>query len=88
MHWPLSPKFSAVEVVPRQPILWNSPASVTSLRAPRRPSASTRYLGTMNREMPFTPAGASGSLARTMCTMFSDNSWSPAEMKILLPLSR
>ncbi|MDT4883817.1 hypothetical protein FQZ97_1198970 [compost metagenome] len=74
--------------MPRQPILWNSPASSTSLRLPREPSSLTRNLGTMNSEMPFTPGGASGSLASTMCTMFSDNGWSPAEMKILLPLSR
>ena len=34
------------------------------------------------------PDGASGSLARTRCTMFSVRSCSPLVMKILVPLTR
>ena len=41
-----------------------------------------------NREMPFDPTGASGRRASTRWTMFSVRSCSPAEMKILLPVSR
>ena len=55
------------------------------LRAPSLPSASTRNFGTTNSEMPFEPAGASGSRASTRWMMFSARSCSPAEMKILLP---
>jgi hypothetical protein len=86
MHWPFSPKDSIVDVVPRQPILWIRPASATSLRAPSVPSSLTWYFGTVNSEMPLTPAGAPGMRASTRCTMFSVISWSPPEMKILLPL--
>ena len=50
------------------------------------PSSFGRYLGTTNRLIPFTPLGASGSRARTRWMMFSVRSWSPAEMKILLPV--
>jgi hypothetical protein len=77
-----------VDVVPRQPALWIRPDSVTSLRGPRLPSALTRNLGTVNSEMPLTPGGAPGMRASTRCTMFSRSSWSPPEMKILLPLMR
>ena len=35
--------------------------------------------------MPLVPAGASGSRARTACTMFEVKSCSPHEMKILVP---
>ncbi|MNO07499.1 hypothetical protein D3C81_2297190 [compost metagenome] len=59
---------------------------LTALRSPSEPSALTITLGTRNSEMPFGPAGASGSLARTRCTMFSVRSCSPPVMKILVPL--
>ena len=42
----------------------------------------------MNSEMPFTPGGPPGILASTRWTMFSVSSWSPAEIHILLPVSR
>jgi hypothetical protein len=68
--------------------LWFSPARTTSLRSPSEPSGSTRNFGTMNSEMPFTPGGPPGILARTRWTMFSVSSWSPPEIHILLPVSR
>ena len=40
-------------------------AGWAGLRAPRLPSAFTRYLGTINIEMPCTPGGASGRRAST-----------------------
>jgi len=46
----------------------------------------------MNREIPFTPEisrpFASGTLASTRCTMFSDSSCSAPEIHILLPNRR
>ncbi len=88
-----SPKFSSVLVVPRQPSLWFSPASATSLRSPVSwPSVSTSFLGTMKSEMPFTPGtslpSGPGILASTRCTMFSVSSWSPELIHILLPRRR
>ena len=60
----------------------------TSLRAPRLPSALTRYFGTTNSEMPFTPSGASGVRASTRWMMLSAMSCSPQVMKILVPYTR
>jgi hypothetical protein len=57
------------------------------LRLPSVPSALTLNFGTTKSEMPFDPAGASGRRASTRWTMFSARSCSPAEMKILLPVS-
>ena len=48
--------------MPRWPILWLTPASCTSLRAPRLPSSLTRNFGTTNRLMPLTPGGPAGNL--------------------------
>ncbi len=46
----------------------------------------------MNSEMPFTPGiglpSGPGILASTRCTMLSDSACSPAEIHILLPVSR
>ena len=91
-YWP-SPKFSSVLVVPRQPSLWFRPASATSLRSPvSRASSSTSCFGTMKSEIPRVPGtslpSASGIFASTTWTMFSVSSWSPAEIHILLPVSR
>lgn len=65
---------SAVFVVPRHPILWLRPISDTSFHAPRLPSASTRYLGTMKSDIPLTPGGEPFILASIMWTMFSEMS--------------
>ena len=70
------------------PILCSMEAQETPLRGPTLPFSSGRNFGTRNMLMPFTPGGASGSLASTKCTMFSVRSCSPAEMKILVPLRR
>ena len=43
-------------------------------------------LGTTKRDIPLVPAGASGKRAITICTIFSDISCSPAEMKIFVPV--
>ena len=51
-----------------------------------RPSLSSTNFGTMNSEMPFTPAGASGRRASTRWMMLSVKSCSPPVMKILVPL--
>ena len=52
------------------------------------PSACGSFLGTRNNEIPLVPGGASGRRASTICTMFAAMSWSPAEMKILVPVMR
>ncbi|MNG36399.1 hypothetical protein D3C84_1234140 [compost metagenome] len=68
------------------PILCSMEPQDTAFGSPREPSALTSTLGTRNSEMPFGPAGASGSLASTRWMMFSVRSCSPAVMKILVPL--
>jgi len=73
--------------LPLIPILCSNEPHVTPLAVPGLPSSVGRNLGTRNRLMPRVPAGASGSLASTRCTMFSVRSWSPAEMKILVPVT-
>ncbi|MCY1311942.1 hypothetical protein D9M70_623140 [compost metagenome] len=70
------------------PILCSMEPQVTPFGSPRLPSVMTWIFGTTNREMPFTPAGEPSIRASTRCTMFSVRSCSPAEMNILLPLSR
>jgi len=50
-------------------------------------SANKRF-GTMNNEIPFTPAGPPGILASTRCTILSESSCSPPEIHILLPKMR
>ncbi|MNH07701.1 hypothetical protein D3C79_670980 [compost metagenome] len=67
------------------PILCSMEPQLTPLRSPTPPSALGRNFGTMNSEMPLVPAGASGRRARTIWTMLSAMSCSPAEMKILVP---
>jgi hypothetical protein len=47
------------------PILCSIEPGPTGLRSPKEPSAFTMYLGTMNKEIPREPAGASGVFART-----------------------
>ncbi|MOA23818.1 hypothetical protein D3C78_1444630 [compost metagenome] len=69
------------------PILCSMEPQDTALRSPTVPSAVGRNFGTMNSEMPLVPAGASGRRARTMWTMLSAMSCSPAEMKILVPVT-
>ena len=69
------------------PILCSIAVQLTPLRAPSEPSSFTRNFGTTKSEIPFTPGGASGSRASTRWMMFSVRSCSPAEMKILLPVS-
>ena len=86
---PVEPsKFSWHVAEALSPILCSIAATDTPFEGPGVPSSLGRYLGTRNRLMPFTPSGASGRRARTRCTMFSVRSCSPAEMKILLPLTR
>mmetsp|Transcript_25265 Transcript_25265/g.84081 ORF Transcript_25265/g.84081 Transcript_25265/m.84081 type:complete len:392 (-) Transcript_25265:160-1335(-) len=78
---PFAPSNSSWQVgEPWQPIL-------SSMRdVPRLFSSPVlRRLGTRKREMPAVPAGASGSRARTQCTMLSVMSCSPHEMKIFVP---
>ena len=53
------------------PILCSMPVHDTPLDGPTEPSSLGKYLGTMNRLIPFTPLGASGSRARTRWMMFS-----------------
>ena len=47
------------------PILCSMDPHCTPLRGPASPLASGRNFGTRNSEMPFMPAGASGSFAST-----------------------
>ncbi len=68
------------------PILCSTEPQVAVLRVPTSPLVSGMNLGTTNKLMPLLPAGASGSLASTKCTMFSVRSCSPAVMKILVPV--
>ena len=68
------------------PILCSMEPQPRALFSPSEPSALTMTLGTMNSEIPFGPAGASGSLASTRWMMFSVRSCSPPVMKILVPL--
>src|SRR5574343_355660 len=83
---PLSPKDITAVALPWMPILCSMEAQIRSLRSPRLPSALMRNFGAMNREMPFTPGGASGRRASTRWTMFSAMSCSPQVMKILVPV--
>ena len=84
---PLAPsKFRTAVAEPLMPILCSMEPQVTPLRWPGRPSSPGRNFGARKREMPLVPAGAPGSLASTRWTMFSVRSWSPAEMKILVPV--
>ena len=74
---PWSPNCSTAVGLALMPSLCSIDTQWASLRAPRLPSALTRNFGTMNSEMPFTPAGASGVRASTRWTMFSAMSCSP-----------
>ena len=56
------------------------------LRSPKEPSALTINFGTMNNEIPREPAGAFGVFASTRWMMFSERSWSPPVIKILVPV--
>ncbi len=73
---------------PESPILCSMPAHITPFLGPASPSALGRNFGTRNREIPLMPLGASGRRASTRWMMFSDRSCSPAEMKILVPVTR
>ena len=70
---------------PLIPILCSSEVQTTPLGTSRPPSG--RSLGTRNMLIPLMPGGASGVRASTRWRMFSVRSWSPAEMKILLPVT-
>jgi hypothetical protein len=88
-----SPKFSSVLVVPRQPSLWFSPASATSLRSPVSwPSVSTSFLGTMNSEMPRVPGtslpSGPGNLGQHQVHDVLGQLVLAREIHILLPLRR
>ncbi|MNZ43688.1 hypothetical protein D3C78_612960 [compost metagenome] len=84
---PVAPsKFITQVAEPLMPILCSMEPQETAFCSPREPSALTITLGTRNREMPFGPAGASGSLASTRWMMFSVRSCSPPVMKILVPV--
>src|SRR5262245_28045038 len=63
-------------------------AAGNAVRRPSEPSAAGNILGTTNSETPRMPGCAPSMRASTRCTMFSDRSCSPPEMKILLPVSR
>jgi hypothetical protein len=67
---------------PMIPILCSIAEVWTSLLAP----VSTRFLGTMKSESPLVPGGAPSTRASTRWMMFFARSWSPAEMKILVPV--
>ncbi|MCY1436933.1 hypothetical protein D9M71_530740 [compost metagenome] len=85
---PVAPsKFITQVALPWMPILCSMEPQETALRSPTEPSAFGRNFGTMNREIPLVPAGASGRRARTIWTMLSAMSCSPAEMKILVPVT-
>ena len=71
------------------PIFSSRPTHLTPwLRSPTEPSALGKNFGTMNRLMPFTPAGAPSMRASTRWTMLSDMSCSPAEIQIFWPVMR
>jgi len=82
------PKFRMQVAEPLMPILCSMPPSATSLLGPSVPSGLTVYLGTTKSVRPLVPAGVAGpsTRARTRWTMFSARSWSPPEMKILVPV--
>ncbi len=72
--------------MPCQPILWNMPVHCTSLGT--RAAALGRRAGTAKSETPLMPGGAPSMRASVMWTMFSVKSWSPPEMKTLVPQMR
>ena len=85
----MAPSYSIMEVaLPRMPILCSMERLTKPLRRSLRSGADSagRNFGTRNSEMPRLPAGASGSLASTKCTMLSAKSCSPLVMKILVPV--
>ncbi|KMQ53287.1 hypothetical protein ACS96_29840 [Pseudomonas aeruginosa] len=87
MRKPVAPsKFITQVAEALIPIFFSSAPQLTPLRGPSAPPSPGRNLGTMNREMPRVPFGASGRRARTMWTMFSVRSCSPEEMNIFVPL--
>ena len=47
------------------PILCSIEPGATGLRSPNEPSSFTKNFGTMNKEIPREPAGASGVFAKT-----------------------
>jgi hypothetical protein len=67
------------------PILCSMPLQVTPFGTRAALLAQLRH---HEQADPLVPGGASGSRASTRWTMFSVRSCSPAEMKILLPVSR
>ncbi|MOA49849.1 hypothetical protein D3C78_1727840 [compost metagenome] len=85
---PVAPsKFITQVAEALMPILCSMEPQDSALFSPSEPSALTSTFGTRNSEMPFGPAGASGSRASTRWMMFSVRSCSPPVMKILLPLT-
>ena len=80
---PLAPsKFITQVALALIPILCSIEPQLTAFLSATSPLSATLNLGTMNKEIPLTPAGASGRRASTICTIFSERSCSPAEMKI------
>src|ERR1700759_2877878 len=86
-----SSKLSTQVACALMPIFFSMPPVLTPLRAPTVPSSLTSNLGTMKK---FTVERSSwiwpfssGILAITMWMMLSVRSWSPPEMKILVPVS-
>ncbi|MNN33327.1 hypothetical protein D3C81_1470820 [compost metagenome] len=80
-------KFSTQVAEALMPILCSIEPQETPLRSPASPAVSGKNFGTINSEIPLVPAGASGNLANTRWMMLSLISCSPAEMKILLPVT-
>ena len=69
------------------PILCSIEPQDTSLRPSDPVLVDEGTWGTRNNDRPLVPlSGAPSILASTRWTMFSARSWSPAEMKILVPL--
>ena len=84
---PVASSYDITQVaLPWMPIFSSRPAHLAPLRAPKDPSSFGMNLGTMNRLMPFTPAGAPSMRARTKWTMFSARSCSPLEIQIFWPV--
>ncbi len=83
---PFSPKLRTAVADARIPSLCSIDAVTTSFGLPSEPSSFTQIFGTMKSERPFVPAGAPSMRARTRWTMFSQRSWSPAEIQHFVPV--
>ena len=70
-HGAWAPSVSSQVAEALMPILCSTLVHTMPLRAPRLPSASTQYLGTMNIDRPLVPGLPPTGRARTMWTMFA-----------------